>query len=319
MISLKEQIDNLVYKRTEIKNKSPYFKLVAGKIYIDGIVDNETAYLSTPYEKHPIYDENGNIINLEENYGYNLWENRKEDLKFVITELNRLGFQAHFHSTGDRATKFILDTLEEIPNYDKYIFRNLITHLQLIRKQDVERIKLLKLIASLQTFWDIKAPNDWYKVDYGKLGERAEYEYPLKSLLDARILITGASDYPVLIHPNPIIDIQIGASRNFCDADPDDFRPPYSIDDPIYLLNKYERILVIDMIRIFTKNSAYANFMDNEIGSLEVNKQADLIVLDKNFLEIKISDLHKANVLMTFFDGKVVYIKPDFINWKFYL
>ena len=68
----------------------------------------------------------------------------------------------------------------------------------------------------------------------------------------------------------------------------------------------------MDMIRIFTKNAAYANLMDDEIGSLEVNKRADLIVLDKNLLEMNISELHKANVLMTFFDGEIVYIKQGF-------
>lgn len=69
----------------------------------------------------------------------------------------------------------------------------------------------------------------------------------------------------------------------------------------------------MDMIRIFTKNSAYANFMDDEIGSLEINKNADLIVLDKNLLDTNPIDFDKIKILITFFDGEIVYSQKNYI------
>lgn len=101
-------------------------------------------------------------------------------------------------------------------------------------------------------------------------------------------------------------------SKNFYDVGSNNFQSTSSVNGSNYLLNKDNLISIMDIIRIFTKNAAYSNFMDDEIWSLEVNKRADLIVLDKNLLEINFSEFHKANVLMTFFDAEIVYIKQGF-------
>lgn len=280
LVTFKEQIDDLVSKRAEIKDKSPYFKFTSANIYIDDLVDNK----------------NNSSINLEENYKYNLLENNKDGLKFVITELNNLGFQVRFHSTDSESIKFILDTFEEIYTPNNYLSRSLLNNIQSLNKEDIQRIRNFKLIASL-----------------GNLNDKeASYECLLKSLLDEKVLVAGASYYPLSISPNPIISIQRCLSKNLYDAESNNFQPTKSIDNSNYLLSRDNLVSVMDMIRIFTKNSAYANFIDDEIGSLEVNKRADLIVLDKNLLEINISELHKANVLMTFFDGEIVYIKQGF-------
>ena len=289
LVTFKEQIDDLVSKRAEIKDKSPYFKFTSGNIYMDNFVHNKSDYLCIP-------DENNSLINLEENYKCNLWQNNKDDLKFVITELNNLGFQARFHSIDSESIKFILDIFEEVSAPNNYLSRNLLNNIQSITKEDIQRIRKFKLIASL-----------------GNLNDKeASYEYQLKSLLDEKVLVSGASYSPLSLSPNPIISMQKYLSKNFYDAESNNLRPTSSINGSNYLLSKDNLISVMDIIRIFTKNSAYANFMDDEIGSLEVNKRADLIVLDTNLLEMNISELHKANVLMTFFDGEIVYIKQGF-------
>lgn len=61
------------------------------------------------------------------------------------------------------------------------------------------------------------------------------------------------------------------------------------------------------MIDSFTINQAYANFLDEETGSIEVGKCADMIVVDKNILEIAPEDIGTAVVEKTLFMGKVVY------------
>jgi predicted amidohydrolase YtcJ len=68
-----------------------------------------------------------------------------------------------------------------------------------------------------------------------------------------------------------------------------------------------ERAGVKDMIASVTYNAAYANFMEKETGSIEVGKSANLIVIDKNLLAMPATDIHKRQVLMTFFKGKEIY------------
>jgi hypothetical protein len=66
------------------------------------------------------------------------------------------------------------------------------------------------------------------------------------------------------------------------------------------------------MIRSFTYNGAYANFLEDEIGSLEVGKRADLIVLEKNLFEIPVEEITKTRVMQTMVAGNVVYQAADF-------
>ncbi len=61
------------------------------------------------------------------------------------------------------------------------------------------------------------------------------------------------------------------------------------------------------MIRGYTIDAAYQLHMEDEIGSLEVGKKADLVVLDRNLFETDTYEIHETGVLMTLMDGEVVY------------
>jgi predicted amidohydrolase YtcJ len=69
---------------------------------------------------------------------------------------------------------------------------------------------------------------------------------------------------------------------------------------------------VEQMIESFTINGAYAAFMEDEIGSLEVGKRADFIVLSQNILEIEPGEIHNTIVLLTYFEGQEVYRSEAF-------
>ena len=68
-----------------------------------------------------------------------------------------------------------------------------------------------------------------------------------------------------------------------------------------------ERIGLADAIEAYTINSAYVNFIDDETGSIEMGKLADLIVLDKNLFEISPDEISEAQVLLTLLEGNLVY------------
>ena len=61
------------------------------------------------------------------------------------------------------------------------------------------------------------------------------------------------------------------------------------------------------MLEIYTKNSAYQNFMEDMVGTIEVGKKADIVVLDKNLLDIDPVEINESKVLYTVSDGRVVY------------
>ncbi|MPN24363.1 N-substituted formamide deformylase [bioreactor metagenome] len=221
---------------------------------------------------------------------------------------NQQGLQIYVHSTGDASTKKVLDILESIqdrvPSGD---YRNTITHLQLVDQGDVPRFKKLQVIASVQPYWHFKGPNWWESVDYRILGERAKTEYPLGTFFAYGVTVTSSSDYPVTNVPYPMRAIDVGVTRNMDNGSfygVDDIK---TMDDERYLLNANERATVQQMLKSFTINGAYAMFLEEDIGSIEVGKLADLVVLDQNLLAINPNDIDKVQVEMTFIDGKLVY------------
>lgn len=277
-----------------------YFKTTTIKLLGDGVVEGSTAYLLEPYE---IGAKRGDNY-----YGEFLWND--EDLINCIKYANDNNFSIHVHSVGDGSTRKVLDAIEKTyelsGNFDDN-FRNTITHLQLVDKNDIKRFKDLNVIAALQPYWHLKGPKWWEEVDYKLLGDRAEEEYPLKSFLNQGVIITSSSDHSVTPIPNPFYAIEAGVTRNLYNHKYFDVDDITHMDDERYLLNKNERGTVEDLVRSFTINGAYQIFREDEVGSLEVGKYADFIIIDRDIFSVDPIDIEDTKVLKTFFDGKLVY------------
>lgn len=280
---------------------TPYLQITAAKFFTDGVIEGGTGHLLAPYSLGAGKGPN--------HYGDFLWDEKKLGRAFY--EANQTGLQAHVHSTGDASTKKVLNGFDfaqsQLPNSD---VRNTITHLQLVDKKDIPRFKELNVVASVQPYWHFKGPKWWRRVDFQFLGERAEEEFPLGIFFANGIKVASSSDYPATVIPNPLRAIDIGATRNIDNGVFYGLEDITDMDDSRYLLNKNERASVQQMIKSFTIHAAYALFLDKETGSIEVGKFADLAVLDRNILCINPADIDKAKVVMTFFNGKLVYHDP---------
>jgi len=128
------------------------------------------------------------------------------------------------------------------------------------------------------------------------LGEqRAKYQYPMRSFLEAGVRMASASDFPVTVPFDPLMGMEIGVTRS----------PLGTVTDEI--LWPEERVTLEEMITSFTINGAYSNFMEGQTGSLETGKQADFVVLDQNIFEIPTKEIGNTKVLQTFVDGELVH------------
>jgi predicted amidohydrolase YtcJ len=281
-----DQIKLLLDERD--KNTGELFQTNSAKLFVDGVVEGSTAFLKEPYNHQP------------DSYGELLWN--IDSLNKMCSALDKDNFQIHVHSIGDAATSVTLYAFAftEFQN-GKRDSRNSITHLQLVDSSDIKNFKELGVIAVPQPYWFSK-DDYYYNIQVPYLGQqRADEEYPMKSFFDAGTVVASSSDYPVTIPCNPLEAIQYGITRS-----------EFNKTDSSEILWSEERVSLEQMIRSFTINGAYANFLEKETGSIEVGKKADLVVLDKNLFEIPVNEIHRAKVLMTFFEGEEVFVDSTF-------
>jgi predicted amidohydrolase YtcJ len=258
------------------------FKMTGIKVFVDGVVEGGTAYLLEPYANKP------------ETFGVPLWT--QESLNALFEKADREQLQIHIHAIGDAAVRMSLDALEQVRKKNgRRDARHLITHLHVFDRSDIPRMAALDVIGVPQPFWFVKGRYFAFEAEYLGL-ERAEKEYPMRSLADAGILLAGASDYPVQVPSPPLLGIMLGVTR----CEPGE-------TDPNEILGPEERMTVSEMIEIFTINGARANFLEHETGSIEVGKKADMVVLENNLFEIPAEKIADTRVLMTIFEGNTVY------------
>ena len=250
------------------------------KILLDGVLESRTAYLTEPY-----VDKNDNYRGM---LRFDL-----DTLAATIKKANELGITIHIHTIGDGAVKMALDAFEKANSGAKY--RNAITHMQLVQPADFDRIAKLGVVAVANPFWFAKELSEYEKLTVPFLGkERAENQYPMKSLFDRGIVVTQATDYPVTVDINPLLGIQRGIIRQVP-------------GEPETLLNPKECVTFEQMMQAATINAAYELKCEDILGSITVGKNADLVVLDSDITTCAPENITDAKVLRTMIGGEWVY------------
>jgi len=253
------------------------------KIPDDGTVEGRTAAMFEDYQGEP------------GNSGETVF--REEQLVEMISGSAQLNIDVHIHALGERAIHETLNAIEAtrslVPDTES---RFTICHLQAIIDQDIPRFAELDVIAQSTPLW---AAYD----DYGEqfVSEDQFNRFcRFKSLEDAGARLTFGSDFPAsgagTLGLSPVIQIEIGHTRQN-PGEPDSLIQP----------RESERLSVESLVRGFTIDAAYQIRMEDEVGSIEVGKLADIVVLDQNIFEVDPYSIHKTNVVMTLLNGEVVY------------
>jgi len=252
-------------------NPNDLLRISQIKVYSDGILINSTAAMLAPY-----LEKMGNIPS---NNGLNYFT--EERLTRYIAELEPVGFDFHIHTIGDRAVRESINAIEAAQSSNG---RHRLTHLEVVSPADYPRFKALNITADMQVAGTFSNPDHWAENEF-LIGTRANNLIPLKGLHEAGARITLSSDWDVSTL-NPFVGMQNALTR-----------APQNLPD------------LATVIQAYTLNPAYVMRQETKVGSIEVGKEADLIVLDKNLFEIPIQSISKTQVLMTFLQGKIVYEK----------
>lgn len=274
-----EQVKDFVVLRD--KYLSPFVRPTSAKIFADGVVETHTAALSSPYtDKH---DTSG-LINFS-----------TERLNSIVQELDKNNFQVHTHAIGDAAVHQALDALELARSTNgQNDNRHHVAHLELIQPADIPRFRKLNVVANFQPFW---AYRDAYITQCTEplLGpERTGRLYQINSIIKTGAVVAAGSDWSVTTM-NPLDAIQVAVTRrSLTDASGPSFNPEECVSLP-------------QIIAAYTIDGAFVNHQEKETGSIEVGKDADFLILDKNLFEIDPSTIHSVHVLRTYFKGQPVY------------
>lgn len=256
----------------------------AVKLFIDGVLEGETAYLVEPYLRGGVASGAYGELNFA-----------PAELADTVTRFLGLGMQVHMHAIGDGGVRAGLDAIETAQQrtgiHDN---RSHIAHLQLVHPVDLPRFAELGVSANFQALW---AFPDAYITDINlpAVGpERVKRMYPIRSLERAGARIVGGSDWSVS-SVNPLLAIETAVRRQ----DPLGTVPG--------VLNEGEAVGLATMLAAYTREAAWLMHQEALSGRVTTGLRADLIVLDRNLFQIPVEDISEAKVLLTLFDGKVVY------------
>ena len=263
--------------REQFKN-IPGVHIVGIKVFADGVLEypSQTAVLSKPYRTT---GKNGELLFVPAEFA-----------KIAIAA-DKEGLLVHVHAIGDRAVTEALNGIEAARKANGNSgLPDTITHLQLVRPDDVPRFHDLGVIASFQLYW-ANAETDTIELVKPYIDPSLyEWQYPARSLLDAGATIAGASDWPVST-ANPFSAIYQAETRK----------------GPEGVLDASQRVPREAMLYAYTRNAALALAQQERIGSIAPGKQADFALLDRDVLTVSAEEARDTKVLWTVVGGETVY------------
>lgn len=268
----------LLKQRAHHRADDPMLHTGMLKGFMDGSLGSRTAALKAPYTDDP------------RNSGIPQFNQATLD-KMTIARA-KAGFQIGFHAIGDRAVSMALNAFTAaeaaVPSSLAYRFR--IEHAQVVDPQDFGRFWWLRVIASMQPNHLLTDMN-WAEQRIGPA--RAKISYPWKAFVNQGTVLAFGTDYPV--EPiTPFRGLYAAVTRKNEDGTKT-YRPE-------------QAITIGQALYAYTQASAYAEHMEDKKGKLVPGQFADFVVLDRDLLEVSLTEILHTQVLRTVVGGKTVYL-----------
>jgi hypothetical protein len=261
------------------------------KLMLDGIIEQHTGSLLEPYLDRP--GDRGPLF-----VG-------RERLQRLVIRLDREGFQIHIHALADRAVREAVDALEAARRANgARDARPCLAHVQLIHPDDIGRLQALGIAANMTPIW---ARGDDLNVLFAepRLGpERSRFLYAHDTLLGAGVRLVWGTDWPVT-SLSPLDGLETAVTRRYLGG-----RDPESELDSAW--HPAERLSLEQALGAYTIAGAWLAHDEDQRGSIEVGKRADLVVLHENLFEVAPLAIHEVPVDMTVFGGAVVFERSGY-------
>ncbi len=264
-----------------IGEETDKLKIGPAKYFIDGSFGSRTALLFEEYADSP-----GST-------GLQLFSS--EELKGYIIENETYNKPINIHAIGDKAVSIVLDGFSSARHDNKRDVRSRIEHIQIVREADIDRFRELDITASFQ-------PVFLYETDLTKsrLGERRLKDvYRFKSFMDAGVNVVFNSDWP---YGGGDMPLKPDGSKYI------GFEPLLGMHAACCLqMNSSEAVAPVEALSCYTKNAAYVNYREKELGCLAKNYFADFVVLSDDIVAKGPEAMLSTEILMTVIDGDIVY------------
>jgi predicted amidohydrolase YtcJ len=239
-------------------------------------------------------------------------QHKREVILEYVRRMHLAGFNMHIHAISDRAVRTAVDAIEAARAADgNSTTRDALAHIQLAAPADVARIGRDHLYVAFTYAWmntdqdyDLTVIPFFEKVrgnSYQALHQPGSYyeasTYPVKAIKTAGGILTAGSDAPVETRdPRPFVNMAIAITRSYPG------KPA---------LNPQQSISVRDVIEAYTINGARMLGLQKEVGSIEVGKSADFLLIDRDILALSDGghpeEIAGTRVLATWFRGTKVY------------
>lgn len=274
-------IDTYMPTKWNNKKYDNHFRIGGIKLTLDGSPQGRTAWRTQPYLIPPEGASQGYA-------GYPAIP-KDEDVTAIYEKAFKNNWQILTHANGDAAMDQMIRTLKPLAEkYGNEDRRFVLIHGQYIREDQLDDYKDLGVIASLfplHTFYW----GDWHKQIIGEeLGNKIS---PVRTALNKGVKITIHSDAPVAL-PNLMRVVWTAVNRTSRSG---------------AIIGEKERLTPYEALKAITDWSAYQHFEENEKGTLEKGKLADIVILDKNPLKVAADDIKNIQVLETIKEGISVY------------
>ncbi|MDO4976128.1 MAG: amidohydrolase family protein [Eubacteriales bacterium] len=318
----KEYMDGWLEKANKLCD-TDYYQITTIKMMSDQVLEEGTAYLS-----EGMYTEG--VLENEDIESNNIWAGKADMMEKVMEYAGENGLNLHIHQIGDASATFALNQLEKAeakyPELKKD--RVCFAHCQFINKEDQARMKALGVAAIVAPYWAVI--DDYYWDVYLPLmnsKEQLDTQYPMQSLEKMGINVAFHSDYVVTkpdmgwlfysaqtrVLPQKIYDLWYEDDPAYHrSTDTAESQDPKDNEESqlIGALKDWNEVLDLGQtIEAATINGARTINLDDEIGSIEVGKKADLMILNMNLRQSALEDLENVAPEKTFFEGELVYEK----------
>jgi predicted amidohydrolase YtcJ len=259
----------------------PYLRIGAVKAFADGSLGSGTAYFYEPY----LNQGNNRGLLSDEMHPISLMRDR-------YMKADAAGLQICTHAIGDAGISAILDLYSDVVKAHGEADRRLrIEHAQHMAAKDFDRFRQLNVIASVQPYHAI----DDGRFAESKIGhERASRSYAFRTFLNHGVRLAFGTDWEVA-PLDPLLTVYAAVTRATLDGkNPNGWFPE-------------QKLTVAEAIEAYTMGSAYAEFQENEKGSITPGKLADMVIVSDDIFTIEPAKIRDAKILETIVGGRVVY------------